>query len=44
VIFTSFDECRGRALGLMLTGAVLSAIARPSVAQLLIRSIAWRVP
>lgn len=41
-IFGWFDTLRGRALGLMLTGAALSGIVTPPAAQALIRASGWR--
>jgi len=42
-IFGWFDERRGRALGMMLTGAAFSGIVLPPVAQSLIRAFNWRI-
>jgi MFS family permease len=42
VIFSWFDSRRGRALGLMLTGAALSTIVMPPAAHALVRSFGWR--
>jgi MFS family permease len=42
-IFGWFDERRGRALGVMLTGAAMSGIVLPPVAQGLIRAFNWRI-
>jgi MFS family permease len=42
-IFGWFDALRGRALGLMLTGAAISGIVAPPAAQALIRAIGWRL-
>ena len=41
-IFGWFDAHRGRALGLMLTGAAISGIVTPVIAQALIRASGWR--
>lgn len=41
-VFGWFDALRGRALGLMLTGAAISGIVTPPVAQALIRAFGWR--
>jgi MFS family permease len=42
-VFGWFDACRGRALGLMISGAAASAIVGPPVAQALIRLSGWRM-
>jgi MFS family permease len=43
VIFSWFEQQRGRALALMLAGAGLSGILLPPFAQWLIREAGWRV-
>ena len=43
VIFGWFDVYRGRALGLMLSGGMVSAIVLPAAAVNLIRFFGWRV-
>ena len=42
-VFSWFDALRGRALGLTLTGAALSGIVTPPIAQALINAYGWRI-